>query len=1105
MTSVQRFLANDRNLVADAADLTASSVATSTVVRTATVDRAGNGRVRLTGDYSGHEDTIIDVAIASGGATLRASTPVQTGVGNGTLTITGVTAPAVAETWTLTLVDLGTDTTHASLQVDSIVLRAIAAGVAGNDVRLTVTPVYTTAASDYSLISDWPAGTDTMSGAEFDFGGLPLSAKGELDATSPRLVIGTDYTIYRPYRIYQDGAWRFGLTPPPPRALPDGAKVRTVSGGYDVEVTDGSTTETYAGVVTFYDLLSALAASALVEVVGVVTADRTPGGMAMRDVPLRTSSWVLDTSGIELDGITPAADAPTETITVECINAEAVGDEVWRVSGSVSGTIGEAVSGEAFTSTVIDLTVPDKSDTVPGTGSYRFAYVPATRGVGESVPSVGLHDFTLGINSVPGTYTFTLEDRPDVSGCYHETAPVLGRISAACLGLSAEAAMALDATLKSKLTDLYEWHKDFLRELTVYGATSTFSIAKQALADQIVGIFDAGIQDVYATSAAVTAWDTAFDAMVVDMEVFDAPYGSSAASTSLTFPYTGTLNAGTKYTISSNKYILRKIVLTSGSVVQHSCSVSSMSAPSIDTTTDGDQNVVVGSFTLTFVKEGPDSKSTFIDEGGVAADTNLDQEVAALTAKYHAAMNHCRVLADILPKPDASTASGDGCWRDDETATLWWVEESGLYLPAFTNVVYISSKQSSGAGASAGIAVGKPYSTKEFGFAIAVGCTDRLKVGDKIVITIESTDGGKPYAVGSKATIRVVTAGPAWLAGGVDGDDTQVWTVVGATSGAHPDYEVPTDGTTIPAYTDDGVTMQMASGGIGAALGDAFTFAVEAGQFAWRRDGGSWSSAIDIDDEVALADGLSAQFLSGAAPSFVPDDAWTFTVEQPNAPSHISAPDIDYWAWSGSSATLVVDLGGAQDIDAVAIARYSLPAGATVTVEGGDGSTWPNSVTLDVSGQVASAMLAATWNVTHLRLSVSGATAGRIGWLWAGVPLATNLSATTCVVSRVYGITRGAGYNPSSLYAGRGSGGVVAWDGGWLTQADLTALLAMLDAMQAGGEPMIVVPNAESPDEAALVRVDIDSVEIEDVHAFTPTDPNNRRISMRLPLTAVIQ
>lgn len=1104
MTSVQRFLANDRNLVA-AGTVTASSVAESNVVRTATVSREGNGRVRLTGDYTGHEDTIIDVKIASGGSTLRASTPTLVGVGNGTLSVESVGAPAVAETWTLTLVDLGTDTTHAQIQVESVVIRALVAGADGNLVRLEVVPDLTETATDYSLLADWPAGTETLSGPEYDFGGLPLSAKGELDASSPRLRFGTDHVVYRPYRVWQDDAWRYGLTPPPPRAIAAGTRVYEVSGGYDITVTDGTDTETHDDIVTFYDLLAALAASDLVEVDGVVVADRQPGGMAMRDVPLRTSSWVLRATGVTLDGVVPADDAPTETITIECVNADAVGAEVWSVSGTVSGVIGSATTGVAYTSDVIGFTVPDLSDTVSGSGSWRWSYIPTTRGVGEETPSVGVVDFMLGINARPGTYTFTLEEIPDVEGCDYSLASIDGRVTAACLGLSGTEG-DMDATLQTKLTTLHAWHSGFVDRITVYGPSSHFSTPKITLAARIVNIFSAAMQDVYASATAVSQWDTELTKMQADMEVFDSAYGSSSP-VSLTFPYTGTLNVGTVYTISSVNYMLRRAILTSGGEVQGSVPVSAMAAPSLVSTTDGDQTVVVGSYTLTFSRRESNLKDVVIEEGEASSVvTTWEQELAGLVAKYEAAMAHVRVLAGILPKSNASSAigTGDGCWRDSPDATMWWVPDSG-HLPAYTNRAWITSKASTDSGASAGVPVGEPFSTREFGMAIAAGCSERLLPGDKIVIVIQGVDGGRPYAVGSVATLDVVTAGPAYLAGGVDGDDTHVWSVLGSTSGAHPDYEVPSDGSPVPAYTDDGVEIQLAHGGIDWALGDTWTFAVESGQFLWRQDGGAWSSPVDIDDEVVLAAGLSAAFAPGASPSFVADDAWTFAVEQPGAPSHIQAPDTDAWSWDGASATLVVDLGGTETIESVAVARYALPAGAVVSVQGGDGSTWPNTVTLDATGKVAAAMLETPWSVTHLRLSVSSATGGEIGWLWAGAPLATEYSATTCVINRVYGITRGAGINPGSLYAGCGTGGELAWEGGWLTQTDLDALLAMLDAMQEDDAPMILIPHVDHADEAALVRVDTDTIRIEDVHEFQPDDKAHRRISMSIPLTAVIQ
>lgn len=1108
MTSTQRFMPNSRNLIRDAV-LSASSVLPSTALRTLAVERQGNGRVRLVGPYTGHEDTTFDVEISSGGSTLRASTPTLVGVGNGTLSVESVTAPAVAETWTMTLVDLGTDTTHAQIQVESVVLRAKTAGSAGNLVRVNVTPDITESATEYSMLAEWPAGTATLSGPEFDFGGYPLNAKGELDANSPRLRWGTDHTVYRPYRAFVDGEWRYGLTPPPPRAIPAGTLARSVSGGYDIEVTDGTDTEPYADVVTFYDLLEALAVSDLVEVVGVVTADRQPGGMAMRDVPLRTSSWVLRATGVSLDGVAPAADAPTETVIVECIKADTVGAEVWSVTGGVSGVIGTATTGVPFESDVIDFEVPDLSDTVSGTGEWRWSYIPTTRAEGETIPSVGVVDFLLGLDARPGTYTFTLEDRPNVSGCAYSLASIDGRVSASCLGL-ADAGGDMDSTLKTKLTDLYSWHADFLDKITVFGAESSVSTQKISLANRIVGIFASAIEEIYATSAAVSQWDSELTEMKADMEVFDSSYGSTSG-TSLTFPYTGTLSVGKAYTISGATYLLTGAILTSGGEIQSSVSVSAMAAPSLTSTTDGEQTAVVGPFTLTFSRREASLKDSVVGDGeGSSTATTVDIEIGGLVAKYEAAMDHCRVLAGISPKSNASGTytygTGDGCWRDSPDATQWWVPDSG-HLPAFSNKAWISSRASTDSGASAGIPAGEPYSTREFGLAIAVHCDDRLKSGDKIVVVIGAVDGRRPYAVGSVSRLDVVTAGPAWLAGGVDGDDTHTWRVVGSSSGAHADYSVPSDGSPVPAYTDDGVTMQYTPGGIPAVLGDVWTFDIESGQFRWRKAGGPWSSLTDIDSEVALSDGVSAAFHVGAAPSFVGDDLYAFGVEQPAAPSHLQSPDDSVWRWSGSGGVIVAAMGDVMTVHALTLARYSLPDGATVTIEGGDGSTWTESQSMDVSGSVSAVILDVPWTVSHLRLTVASATGGEIGWWWGGEPLATEHSASTCRLERQWATLRGAGLNPSSQYLGRGMGGEVAWSADAsrpLTEADRDALLAMLDDMQQNGEPMVVVPHYMHAEEAALVSVQFDRIDMRDVTEWAANDTSMRQISMSIPLAAVI-
>lgn len=1134
MTSVQRFLANDRNLIRDAV-LSASSVATSRALRTLGVNRQGNGRVRLAGDYTGHESATYDVEIAAGGTTLRASTPVIAGVGNGTLAVTGIAAPAVAETWTLRLVDLGTETTHAQIQVESITLRAQAAGAAGNSVRLTVTPDLTRADTAWSLLEDWPAGTETMAGAQFDFGGLPLSAKNELDATSPRLQWGHDYTVYRPYRVYQDGAWSCGLTPAPATAIPAGTRAYAVTGGYDIEVTDGVTTETHAGVVTFYDLCQALAASALVEVVGVVTADRSPGGMAMRDVPLRTSAWVLSATGTRLDSLAAAATAPTETITVECVNDEAVGDEVWQVTGTVSGVLGQATTGVGFSSPALSFTVPEPDMSNLGLGRYSTRFNPTTRTEGESLPSVCVRDFTLGVNARPGTFTFRYEERSDAdANCNCTTVPISGRISRACLGL--DGGEAMDADLKTRLTSIYSWRQTFFAD----NSSGHAFVAKADLdyADQVVNELTAALKEIYTDATALAEWDSAWTAVQSDFtalgeteayEFFVPGYNSGAGWDAL----------GGKY--SSDGYGFWKGRVVVNPLNGHLYKVTDASVrigttyyyPDVVATprlffadaavfkTDGTSGSVSDSYykdpntyflSVTFLDLGVVSdlyRQWLADSAGNDAShedgsVSITLLIAQLVRRHAARMDYVRILAGIDPKSDASgMLAGDGCWRDIPGTAGWWVDPNGDYFPAFSNTAYVSSKMSCGNGASADVPVGRPYSSKEFGFAIGVGCEDRLKSGDTISVTIDSIDGAKPYSVGAKAEIQVVTAGPAYLAGGVDGDDTQLWSVTGSATGAHPEYAVPTDGSAIPAYTDDGVTLQLAAGGIPHVLGDAWTFDIESGQFRWRKGSGAWSSLTDIEDEVALSEGVSARFEVGAAPSFVGGDFCRFDAAQPSAPSHLQVPTTDAWAWAGEYQILVADLGAVQTITALALARYDLPAGASVLIQGSlDGVDWSVSEALDVSGRVAVAILDTPWEVPYLRLIVANATGGRLGWLWAGEPLATTYHATRCRMQRAYAVQRGSGLNPARRLLGRGAVGEVSWDSD-LTRADLDALMAMIEAMSVADQPwMILVPHYQHPDEADLVRVDLDRVEPVDYFEMQPDNRDRRMLSLALPFSA---
>ena len=403
----------------------------------------------------------------------------------------------------------------------------------------------------------------------------------------------------------------------------------------------------------------------------------------------------------------------------------------------------------------------------------------------------------------------------------------------------------------------------------------------------------------------------------------------------------------------------------------------------------------------------------------------------------------------------------------------------GYYLPAFTNQAYVSARRNT--------ETGEAYSTQEFGFGLVVACPERLKIGDEVTIRIEQVDAERPYRVGDEAVLQTVGGAAAWLSGGVTGTDVQTWRVAASTAGALANYMVPTDGSAVPSYTAAGVTLQLTPGGIPFELGDSFSFAVEAGQYRWRRDGGAWSTPADIpaSGPAALADGLQLQFEPGAAPSFVAADAYTFDVRQPHAASHVQDATPTVWAWTGAAANTVLDFGAVVPVDVFAMARYTLPAGASATVAiSADGTTYSTPVALDVSRAVAVHSFAAGTTARYLRVAVASATGGSIGWLWAGVPLATAYNASSCQRTRRWAVQRGNGYNPAALYAGAGDGWQIAWSpmgsgmGGHLLQADAEALLAVVDWAQQHDEPLIFMPHHAHPQDAALVRAGTDALAV---------------------------
>lgn len=1050
MPSVQRFLSGRHNL-ARTALVAASSVRASTAIERVAASRAGGGRVRLGGSYTGHEATQVQVEVLNAGGVPRASVPQFVGVGNGQLAVQAVAAGAALQQFTLTLADLGVDTASAGLDVRELRLRARVPGAAGNAIRITVQPQLVRTPTDKALLADWGTGAATQTGPQWDFGGLPLSAKDELDGNSPRIAFGFDPQVYRPWRRFKDGDWQFGLSPQLQRHVPAGTPVLAVTGGYVVTVSDGLVSEVFGdtqaspaqpAIVTFYDLLTALAASTLVEVAGVVAADRLAGGQAAIDVPLVTSAWLLAMGGkVRLQDVAVPAGAPTQGVTVRCINADVVGQERWSVAGDVSGALAVATTGLPYVSAAALFTVPRIDPPAQGSGRWSFKYSPAPRDEAKGLPSLCVRPFRFGRNAAPRTVTFRYAKRPPAD-CKCSDMPT-PKLSLKCLGLtSGDDDMPLDPAYQTRLETLYEWRSDFHQS-----NWAKYYVPPKDLdfADAITSVFAAALAEIYEHAAAASAWDAALTAMKLDLQDLQGMQFSNWAGGNLP-----------------------------------------EDMPRLDV--DSGEN-------MHGVEIIPPEYS--VNDNGslpIYLKQRLSNDISDIRRKYVARMDYVRTLAGIVPKSDPSSADAGGCWVD-HGGTHWWVDADGYYLPAFTNEAYVSARRDT--------ETGNPYSTMEFGFGLVVACPERLLVGDELTIRIEAVDGARPYSVGDEATLQTVGAGAAWLAGGVDGSDVQTWRVTGSAAGVLPDYLVPTDGTPAPVYAAAGVDLRLALGGIGFALGDAFSFAVEAGQFRWRAGGGAWSAAADIPPAgpALLPDGLELHFDAGAAPSFVPGDAYGYQVHQPHAASHVQDAGATAWGWAGADASMTVDLGAVQPLGAVGLARYQLPAGAAVSLQlSDDGSAWGAPWVLDTSRAPCVRFLDV--QARFVRINLTGAPGGTLGWLWLGQPLATKHHASSAQRRRRWAVQRASGPNAAGLFAGAGDGWQLAWDNA-LGEEDAQALLQLVDWAQQRDEPLILAPHHLHPQDAALVRCTADALELRDIHEYQPNDAGQRLLSATLELEPV--
>lgn len=488
----------------------------------------GGGELVIDGEYTGAGDIEIEVEITSASdGTLSASEPVTIGDGDGVGTVVAVYAGQPLESVQMTLVDAGSESIPARYSVGGAILAAITAGAGGNALQMLVNrDGLVTTALPFATVEAISAGTARLVGGGWDWG-QPAADDGAIPTGALRFRFEGFPQVHRSWKVWEEGAWVYRIDPAPDWRIPADTPLLAISGSYALQII-GGTTENYS-VITLWDMLSQIdARSALVRVETAITRDRRPGGMAVTDLPLITDAHALppaesSATGRTISGIEVAATAPTEQIRVRSIGRLIGGAEQFLVSGSVSGALPTALSGERYNSRVIQFDPPEALDRL-AQGRITAQYIPAFDADRVTPPRVCISPAILGARATDKRVVFTYRKRPinTTGSC------IPASFDVSPLGLFNEegGVMAtLNPEYKSRLITLHNWlsgyiagNVGFTRAIQrFYPAADNVDIS---LAKACAAALQEGLADVYEDVTARAEWDIA----LTELQSMLAPY-----------------------------------------------------------------------------------------------------------------------------------------------------------------------------------------------------------------------------------------------------------------------------------------------------------------------------------------------------------------------------------------------------------------------------------------------------------------------------------------------------------------------------------------------------------------------------------------------------
>ncbi|NOZ68030.1 MAG: hypothetical protein GXP46_01975 [Deferribacteres bacterium] len=425
------------------------------------------------------------------------------------------------------------------------------------------------------------------------------------------------------------------------------------------------------------------------------------------------------------------------------------------------------------------------------------------------------------------------------------------------------------------------------------------------------------------------------------------------------------------------------------------------------------------------------------------------------------------------------------CYQDTDDDYYWEISGSKAYLPAYTDVPYYSTVQS-----------GNDYiNTKEFALLVSIPCGGTLVEGDKITVEIGGVVYEKTYQVGDITYLPTVARQNLNLTGGRDGDDTYTWEVSGEID-KFPDYLL--DRKTPARYITPQLSFQIEDGIVPFDVGDVFEFTIEGGRWIWRKDGGAWSSPLDIKKEAQTFDsGLQIAFDFGVSPSFIQNDTWEVLCIQENKASNLATPgrtrrkgpgDVTF-AFSSQVTidTLVIDM---HDIGTDIVFKASNVSDFSV-IEYSE-TISPTSLICRLFGTPITAQ--------YFRLEISGETS--IGYVFLGTRMQLSLDADSIRPMRQYNMSRQEAKEPFSLLKYARKGYMIDYSS-FIYNADFEALEQMIDYLKTNNDmPFYFVANISYPEDCIRAYIDTDNIEVE-----SPVDINapkaNRLFSLKLPVIGV--